>query len=138
MPSSKTQKPTPQEFEELLAFLPVFSAPDFQAVTRWHGGKAQDGSMTFLRPEYRPEVDRFVQVAAKPCWQDQHYVAKEPGPILADAAAVKKAGLDQVRSMLTYSVRGERFCTGHLEAMIDGGYLTRLLQRLKEIAEDKG
>ena len=37
--------------------------------------------------------------------------------------------------MLTFCVRGERFCDGHWAAMIEGGQVRRLLERLKEIRD---
>jgi hypothetical protein len=36
--------------------------------------------------------------------------------------------------MLTYCVRGERFCDGHLGGMIEKGHVQRILQRLREIS----
>ena len=35
--------------------------------------------------------------------------------------------------MLTFCVRGERFCDGHWAAMIEGGQVRRLLERLAEL-----
>jgi hypothetical protein len=35
--------------------------------------------------------------------------------------------------MLTYCVRGERFSDGHWGAMIEAGYVRRLLERLAEL-----
>lgn len=35
--------------------------------------------------------------------------------------------------MLTYCVRGERFFAGHWSAMIEQGYICRLLQRLRQL-----
>jgi hypothetical protein len=35
--------------------------------------------------------------------------------------------------MLTFCVRGERFSDGHWAAMIEKGYIRRVLERLNEI-----
>jgi hypothetical protein len=40
--------------------------------------------------------------------------------------------------MLTYVVRGERFCDGHWGAMVEGGQVRRLLQRLAELGSEGG
>ena len=61
------------------------------------------------------------------------YVPEEAGRMLEDPALVRRASLDQVRTMLTYCVRGERFCDGHWAAMIEGWHVRRLLERLAEI-----
>jgi hypothetical protein len=50
-----------------------------------------------------------------------------------EAALVRRASLDQVKTMLTCCVRGERFGEGHWGAMIEGGQVQRLLERLAEI-----
>ena len=39
----------------------------------------------------------------------------------------------QIKTMLTYCVRGERFGDGHWAAMIEGGHVRRLLERLTEM-----
>ena len=39
--------------------------------------------------------------------------------------------------MLTYYVRGERFCDGHLDAMITEGHIRRLLERLDVIGSSQ-
>ena len=46
---------------------------------------------------------------------------------------IKTASLAQIKAMLTYCVRGERFCDGQWGAMIERGYVRLLLLRLAEI-----
>jgi hypothetical protein len=58
--------------------------------------------------------------------------------MLEDPAAVRRASIDQVRTMLTYCVRGERFSEGHWGAMIEQGHVQRLLERLTEIRAANG
>ncbi|MEI2789718.1 MAG: DUF6508 domain-containing protein [Steroidobacteraceae bacterium] len=48
-------------------------------------------------------------------------------------ARVRRASLDEIRTMLTYCVRGERFCDGHWGAQILGAHVRRLLERLVEL-----
>jgi hypothetical protein len=50
---------------------------------------------------------------------------------------VRNATLDQIKTMLTYCVRGERVCDGHWCAMIEGGHVRRLLERLAELRAEK-
>ena len=37
--------------------------------------------------------------------------------------------------MLTYFVRGERFCDGHWGRLIEGGHVRRILERLAELEQ---
>ena len=53
--------------------------------------------------------------------------------MLEDEALVRRASMDEIRTMLTYCVRGERFSEGHWGAMIEGGHVRRLLERLAEL-----
>lgn len=39
----------------------------------------------------------------------------------------------EIRAELTYFVRGERFCDGHMASCIEGGYLLKWLSRYKEL-----
>ena len=64
---------------------------------------------------------------------DFDHVPQEAGRMLEDHALVRRASLDQVKTMLTYGVRGERFGEGHWGAMIELGHVRRLLERLAEI-----
>jgi hypothetical protein len=54
--------------------------------------------------------------------------------MLRDVEFVKNSSLDQIKTMLTYCVRGERFCDGHWQVMVEGGYIRSLLERLSELA----
>ena len=57
--------------------------------------------------------------------------------MLDDEDAVRTADLDQIKIMLTFCARGERFCTGHWGDVIENGYVRRILQRLAAIESDK-
>lgn len=130
----KTRRPTLDELDELVSFLPKLYAADFVPVRRWAGGEKQtDGSITMPWPEYDAIVPRFFEAAGQDCWMDFDYVPVEAGRMLEDQTLVRRASLDQIKTMLTYCVRGERFCDGHWGAMIEQGHVRRLLERLVEI-----
>ena len=134
-----TRIPKSQEIEELVAFLPRLCDKGFSPVKKWHGGdEDQDGVSTMPYPEYDPIVKEFFRVASSECWTDPDYLAKSAGQILDDEDAVKVADLDQIKAMLTFCVRGERFFTGHWGAVIENGYIRRLLERLEEIGRNRG
>ena len=53
--------------------------------------------------------------------------------MMRDENLIKAASLPQIKTMLTFCLRGERFSDGHWGAMIEQGYIRRLLERLNEI-----
>lgn len=131
---AKTRMPTSRDIARLVAFLPRLCADGFVPILRWGGGtRQQDGAITMPWPEYAPEVYEFFEMASKDCWCDFAYDPEQAGRMLQDPQFVKTATLEQVRTMLTYCVRGERFCDGHWGEMIEGGHIHRLLERLAEL-----
>jgi len=126
--------PTPREIAELVAFLPRLYAPGFVPITQWHGGdRGPDGAIRMPWPEYDPLVEEFTRAIASGGWLDYAYRPEEAYQMFADEDFIKTASLPQIRSMLTYFVRGERFSDGHWGAMIASGQIRRLLERLAEL-----
>ena len=121
--------PTRQEIEALVAYLPRLYADGFQPIVRWvdHGG-------TLPTPEYHEAVTAFFKAAGQPCWRDYAYNPSLAGKQLADEAFVKTADLAQIKTLLTYCVRGERFSAGHWGALVEQGHIRRLLQRLAQLS----
>lgn len=130
MTSPRIDWPAPQEIEELVAFLPDLSAEGFRPIKRWHGGDKEEGVMTMPFPEYEEVVQRFFRAASKECWMVRHYQPETAAAMLLDEGMVRDADMSQIRTMMTYCVRGERFCDGHWAALIEGGHMCRLLRRL--------
>jgi hypothetical protein len=57
--------------------------------------------------------------------------------MLRDENIVKTASLEQIQTMLTFCIRGERFSDGHWGEMIERGYVRQLLERLNEIKAEQ-
>ena len=125
--------PTLQDIKVLTAFLPRLYAEGFSPVVQWEGGeKLEDGSITLPYPKYDPFVEEFFRhVSSK--WLDYEYDPGQAYQMLKDENRVKAASLAEIKAMLTFCVRGERFSDGHWAAMIEQGYIRRLLERLNEI-----
>lgn len=133
----KSRLPTVQEIEALTAYLPRLYVEGFSPVTKWGGGERQkDGSIALPYPQYNNLVEEFFRVAANEFWLDYEYSPEEAGKMLRDANFIKTASLSQIKTMLTFCVRGERFSDGHWEQMIEQGYIRRLLERLNEIRSE--
>ena len=133
----KSRPPTMQEIEALTAFLPRLYADGFSPVTSWEGGKREDGTFTLPYPKYNEVVEEFFYTAAGEGWIDYEYNPEQAYQMLRDESLVKTASLSQIKTMLTFCLRGERFSDGHWAQMIEGGYIRRLLERLNEIKSEQ-
>ena len=130
----KTRLPTLDEINELVSFLPRLYAEGFSPIVRWEGGnKDRDGIITLPWPIYDEVVDEFIRIASNECWMDYDYQPEEAIRMFKNDDFIKSAGLDEIKTMLTYFVRGERFSDGHWGGMIEGGYIRRLLLRIAEL-----
>src|SRR5688500_4696265 len=106
--------PTDKEIDELVAFLPLLYAGGITPIDRWAGGTTdQAGISTLSWPKYHPVVKEFYRVAAKKCWSDHEYLPNEAERMIHDEKVVNRASLVEIKTMLTFCVRGERFCEGH-------------------------
>ena len=130
---NQTPLPTLQDIEALTAYLPRLYAEAFSPIVKWEGGeKLKDGSITLSYPEYDPLVEEFFRHVSSR-WLDYEYDPEQAYQMLKDENRVKVASLAEIKTMLTFCVRGERFSEGHWAAMIEKGYIRRLLERLNEI-----
>jgi len=110
----------------------------FSAIDSWGGGEWQeDDRIVFPFSNYNQLVEEFFGLASSECWADYEYQPEEAGRMLRDENLVKRASLSQIRMMLTFCVRGERFSTGHWAAMIEKGYIRQLFERLIEIGKEQ-
>ena len=130
----KTRHPTPKDIQELLAFLPAISAPDFVALKEWRRGPpTAEGLLPFPYTIYDPLLQEFIEVINKPCWMDYDYgahpvVLHGPPP---DFPA--NADLPTLRAALSKCVRVDRFCDGALGDSFDSGLIRLMLERLAEL-----
>ena len=130
----ETPAPTAEEMENLVSYLPRLYAREFTPVKRWDGlSESQDRTLSLPRPEYDPLVEEFFKLAMQECWTDYDYDIATAEKNLSDENAIKAADLDQIKAMLTYCVRGERFSDGHWGALIEGGQVRRVLERLEQL-----
>jgi hypothetical protein len=134
----ESRLPTLQEIEELTTFLPRLYSEGFVPIESWSGGKKQeDGSITLPYPNYNHVVEEFFRYAGRECWLDYGYKPEQASQMLRDENLIKTASLPQIKTMLTFCLRGERFSDGHWGAMIEQGHIRRLLERLNEIKSEQ-
>lgn len=111
---------TRSDIDALLAFLPGFEEPGRAFVVAWRGAW----------PQYAPDVEDFFRLAGSAPWTDFGYRPDDAGRMLADDALLAEATLDDIRAMLTFCVRGERFADGHRARLLETGCVQALLRRL--------
>ena len=122
--------------DELLALLPAFEAEGFTAAKSWTGGETSPGVHTWQVPIYVDAVRTFIDVASKDFWQDFEYIEKNAGQWLKRPGFIEQAGLEEIKTMLTFIIRGERFCDGHIQGRIEDGHVVALLRRLRRLRSD--
>ena len=138
MNMKQNRLPILQEIEDLTAFLPRLYAEGFSPVVSWGGGEKQkDGSISVPYPNYHSLVEEFFRLVAIGGWLDYEYDPERAYQMLKDENLIKIASLSQIKTMLTFCVRGERFSDGHWGEMIEKGYIRRLLERLNEIKSEQ-
>jgi len=138
MNMKQNRLPTLQEIEDLTAFLPRLYAEGFSPIVSWGGGKKQkDGSISVPYPNYHSLVEEFFRLVAIGGRLDYEYDPEQAYQMLKDENLIKTASLSQIKTMLTFCVRGERFSDGHWGQMIEKGYIRRLLERLNKIKSEQ-
>ena len=127
--------PAQKDIKSLIDFLPIFSEEGFVPIKRWEGQQEiEEGVFQFPFPIYDPKVTEFFALAGQPCWTDYEYTVKREmiEAAIRDQASVGTFTLADVRTALTYCVRGERFNDGHWGQMIKCGFIASLLSKLIE------
>ncbi len=132
----ESRLPNKEEINELVQFLPRLYAKGFTPIKRWNGGKDEDGVSYFPWPEYEQEVNNFISAASEEIWLDRQYIPNEGSKMLQSEQKITEASLQEIKSMLTFCLRGERFCDGHVASVIEAGKIKSILKRLKVIMEE--
>ncbi len=141
----KSKRPKPEDadngitlerIDELLAFLSRLPGLARDPIREYGIKKTGEKSWTIHPPLYVPEVEAFFRAAAQPWWCDHNYIPEEAGRWVGDDAFIAQASLDQIKTMLTYCVRGERFCDGLWAGVLSGGRIAAILNRLRILRED--
>jgi hypothetical protein len=122
--------------DELLQFLYRFQVPGRTYIKTWAGGDLTDsGAITMPYPVYEEDVLAFFRLAGQPWWSDFEYDPRQARKMLDDDGVIEGCSLDHLRTMLTYCVRGERFCDGFWQSVLESGRVVALLRRLAVLRE---
>ena len=126
--------PTAGDIDELVAFLPRLYGAGISPFEAHSGTESnREGVLTMPFPRYTATVFEFFRLAGKECWCDFGYDPRETAEALESEERIANASLAEVRTLLTYCVRGERFCDGLWGAAIQSGKIRLILNRLGQI-----
>lgn len=128
MPMSTPQPPLPDAaaIAVLLQLGQAALAASIPSLWRSSGG--------FPSPRYPAALEAFFLAASEPPWSAPDYAPADCAQQVRAADGFAAADLATLRRLLTWMVRGERFCDGHWGAMLSAGHLRRWLQRLAQLA----
>jgi hypothetical protein len=118
---------TGTRMDELLRFLPLFEGPAASFLS------APDTGLRSPLPPYSPVVVEFFDVASQPWWDDHGYDPLVAGEMVHNDAAIATASLGQIKAMLTFCVRSERFCDGAWLGLLEHGRIVAILRRLQTL-----
>jgi len=128
--------PSAQDIDLLLAFLPKLYEVGARTFTSEPEEEAtQEGVLQIGSPNYSEAVYEFFDAARKPVWNDRDYVKKQAGMVLSDPSKIATVSLQDMKTLLTFCVRGERFCSGYWGELVDGGQIRLILNRLAVLRE---
>jgi hypothetical protein len=119
------------QVEAMLAFVPVFEAEGFcpdHAIPMEEDGLPEEA---FLKT-----VSRFMDACYKNGmvirfdWENWEGEARG---YMAEGTGIQQADLSQLRRLLTWHVRQNRYAKDHLARMIAQGHMLAILRRMKEV-----
>ncbi|MBF0430768.1 MAG: hypothetical protein HQK83_05785 [Fibrobacteria bacterium] len=125
---------TKKDIDALAGFLPVLYGDKNKKICIWPEiEKDKDGANIIPSPCYEKTVDDFFDEVSRDCWCDFDYL-KNKGPEMArDSDKIKTASLEEIKAILTFCVRGERFCSGSWAGLIKNGTIKNIIERLLEL-----
>jgi hypothetical protein len=104
---------------------------------KYHGGSDGEGNISHCSIEYSREVLNFIKeiyssgFIYKGDYTDWKKKGDTPGEILS---VIDSADFNTLKKILTFYIRGERFCDGLMASAIDNGIILRCLERLEKLA----
>jgi hypothetical protein len=115
-------KPTPEQYDTLLSFLPQFESADEARV------KEQS---------FQEDIKRFLALLCTECWYPDNEMRTPSDPyilgMLKDELRIRLAPFDDVKAMLQTSSDCDLICDGFFEAKLVQGNIGHVLSRLKDL-----
>lgn len=128
--------PSVKDIDVLLAFLPKLDAENVQIYANVSDDDtSEEGVLQISSPNYSDVVLELFHAARGPVWRDSDYAEKQADEVLSDPNKIAVASLQDIKTLLTFCVRAERFCDGAWGDRVKGGEIRSILNRLAELRE---
>ena len=124
--------PTKNDIKELTDFLPLIYNDGIKLYKTDPNGDMLTGGYYI----YHPSVITFFELASQQHWQDYNYVDNFSDQMIKPEI-IENASINEIKTVLTWCVRIERFNEGHWIRLIEDDIIKRILKRLYEILENE-
>ena len=121
---------TKKEIKELNDFLPLIYDKKITLYKTDPNGDMLSGGYYI----YHPTVITFFELASQQHWQDYNYVDNFSDQMIKPEI-IENASINEIKTVLTWCVRIERFNEGHWISVIEDGVIKRVLKRLNVIVD---
>jgi hypothetical protein len=126
--------PKLDDVDRLLAFLPKLGAGDLQIYADDPIEESpDDGVLRMYSRRYSDDVQGLLDASRAPAWRDADYGQKKADEILSDPKRIAVASLQDIKTLLTFCVRSERFAEGSWGSRVRSGEISAVLNRLAEL-----
>lgn len=123
--------PKLDDVDRLLAFLPKLGAGDLQIYADDPIEESpDDGVLRMYSRRYSDDVQGLLDASRAPAWRDADYGQKNADEILSDPKRIAVASLQDIKTLLTFCVRSERFAEGSWGSRVRSGEISAILNRL--------
>jgi hypothetical protein len=118
--------------DKLLSFLPAFEK-EGRTFGHWNVSKLEDEEKHLPYAVYDKDVRDFFEIASQPCFMTRGGSNEIISKWLEDPNFYETATLEQLLSVLSSWMRGERFTEGLWFEALKDGHIQRILRRMKEL-----
>ncbi len=123
--------PNLDDVDKLLAFLPKLGGGDIPIYADDPiENDPEDGVLRMYSRRYSEDVKGLLEASRAPAWRDADYIQKNADEVLSDPKRIAEASLQDIKTLLTFCVRAERFSEGYWGARVRGGEIAAILNRL--------
>lgn len=126
----------PMDEEKVHRLLEAIDAAAQAPPIRWRKAKLVDGVLVMQGHDPVPEQDRLHRLIYQDDWVTGDYDPTADGEWRRRDDVLNRLDVAGVRRALTWFVRGERFCEGHINDVIHSGRLVRLAERIRQLLEE--
>ena len=127
----KDSIPSKTDIKELTNFLPLLYNENIELSKSPKKGTTDLWGGFYV---YHPTVNTFFELASQEHWKDYQYVDNFSEEMIGPGK-IEEASINQLKTILTWCDRTERFFEGHWEYVIEIDIIKRVLNRLNEILD---